>query len=117
MAEYNERDALGAYLTRHLTSLMTDFERRCYRLGVMREKAEASPDSRVAERLRAEWQEADQEVREALADGVGALRERIVERVQRERGALSVNRCPRCDRIARTPLAKQCFWCGHDWHG
>jgi hypothetical protein len=25
-------------------------------------------------------------------------------------------RCPKCDRIARTPEAKQCLWCGHNWH-
>jgi hypothetical protein len=27
-----------------------------------------------------------------------------------------INRCPRCHRVVRTPLARQCFWCGHDWH-
>jgi hypothetical protein len=28
-----------------------------------------------------------------------------------------INRCPRCHRIVRTPSAKQCLWCKHDWHG
>ena len=80
MAAYDEEEVLGRYLVRHLESLMTDFERRCYRLGVMREKVEASPSSRVAERLRSEWPDADKEVREALSDGVTAFRRRFVDR-------------------------------------
>lgn len=27
-----------------------------------------------------------------------------------------INRCPKCSKIARTPKAKQCPWCFHDWH-
>ena len=26
------------------------------------------------------------------------------------------NRCPRCQQLARTPYAKQCRRCGHNWH-
>ncbi|WP_462267366.1 hypothetical protein [Mucilaginibacter sp.] len=26
------------------------------------------------------------------------------------------NLCPVCQKLARTPEAKQCRWCGHDWH-
>jgi hypothetical protein len=26
------------------------------------------------------------------------------------------NYCPRCGKLARTPTAKQCRYCGHDWH-
>jgi hypothetical protein len=29
---------------------------------------------------------------------------------------LSFNRCPRCGKLARTPTAKQCRYCKHDWH-
>jgi uncharacterized C2H2 Zn-finger protein len=28
-----------------------------------------------------------------------------------------VNRCPRCGEVAKTPKAKQCRFCKHDWHG
>jgi hypothetical protein len=27
-----------------------------------------------------------------------------------------LNYCPRCGKLARTPTAKQCRHCGHDWH-
>lgn len=38
-------------------------------------------------------------------------------RVLREHAArICVNRCPLCARVVRTPRARQCLWCGHDWH-
>ncbi len=27
-----------------------------------------------------------------------------------------LNLCPQCSKLARTPFAKQCRFCGHDWH-
>jgi hypothetical protein len=27
-----------------------------------------------------------------------------------------LNNCPRCGNLARTPYARQCRYCGHDWH-
>jgi len=26
------------------------------------------------------------------------------------------NNCPNCKKLARTPKAKQCRYCNHDWH-
>jgi len=43
---------------------------------------------------------------------------RAGERVLREHhDSIFINRCPRCSRIAKTPLTRQCTWCRHDWHG
>jgi hypothetical protein len=54
----------------------------------------------------------------ALADGVEVFRRRVCRRVLAERGAeVFVNRCPTCRRVVRTPQARQCLWCGFDWHG
>lgn len=27
-----------------------------------------------------------------------------------------LNNCPKCDKLARTPYAKQCRYCGYNWH-
>jgi hypothetical protein len=32
------------------------------------------------------------------------------------RDQIQINYCPECSRVLRTPIAKQCLWCGHDWH-
>ena len=59
----------------------------------------------------------DPEVMEALADGIAAFRRRTAKRVLSDHASeVFVNRCPKCNRVVRTPKAQQCLWCGHDWH-
>jgi hypothetical protein len=59
----------------------------------------------------------DPAVMQALADGVEAFRRRTANRVLRDHALeVFVNRCPKCNRVVRTPKAHQCLWCGHDWH-
>jgi len=59
----------------------------------------------------------DPEVMALLADGIDAFRRRLAMRLLRDfPQELFVNRCPRCNRIARTPKAKQCPWCFFHWH-
>jgi hypothetical protein len=117
---YNEDEIIRAQLSRWLYKhYMTDIERRCWYLGARRARSEADPSSGWSERIRVEWDvHADKEVREALAQGVAAFEQAIFDRLWRQylEGSLPLNRCPRCLRIVRTPLAKQCLWCGHDWH-
>ncbi len=35
--------------------------------------------------------------------------------IEREGDSLFINRCPACNRIVRTPRAKLCLCCGHNW--
>ncbi len=52
-----------------------------------------------------------------LQEVVDEFTRQTIDRIQREhRGDLFVNRCPACQRIVASPSAKQCLWCGHDWH-
>lgn len=44
------------------------------------------------------------------------LEEIVFERVSSGRAVHLVNRCRQCQRVIRTVAAKQCFWCGADWH-
>ena len=55
----------------------------------------------------------ERETAELLVDGIVGFLDRLETRLA---GELSMNRCPRCDRLARTPTARQCRHCGHDWH-
>jgi hypothetical protein len=98
---------------------MTGFEQYCWRLGARRAKAEASRFSHWSDRVLAEWEaQANDEVRQALAQGLRAFEQAILDRLLRQyrEGTLALNRCPKCRRIVRTPVAKQCLWCGNDWH-
>ncbi|SEW52798.1 hypothetical protein [Chitinophaga arvensicola] len=52
-----------------------------------------------------------------ITDGAEALKDRIVNRIWDEhRDELCLNLCPVCNKIARTPAARQCRFCFHDWH-
>jgi hypothetical protein len=59
----------------------------------------------------------DSEVLILLADGFQSFKERVAIRIYKEyENELNLNLCPKCLKIARTPLAKQCRFCFYDWH-
>ncbi|MDG3002292.1 hypothetical protein [Paludisphaera mucosa] len=116
--EYEDDHELTRYVWSHFRARMTDDERRVGSAIVGREKAAligAKPDHPLAVR----WGRTDDpEINAALTDGPEAFRRRVCKRVLAEAADESfVNRCPKCRRVVRTPKARQCFWCGFDWHG
>lgn len=44
------------------------------------------------------------------------LKRKIASRILAEHRDEVINNCPRCGKLARTPKAKQCRYCGFDWH-
>ena len=59
----------------------------------------------------------DKNISELTNDSYEAYKQRITERIFTEcKDELELNLCPQCDKIARTPWAKQCKFCFHDWH-
>jgi hypothetical protein len=106
------------YVWGHCTHLMTDFERRAGRAARGREEAAACDNETMARMLSKSWGlSGDPDVDSALSAGPEAFRRSVCRRVLSEWGDEIINRCPRCRRVVRTPEARQCFWCGYDWHG
>jgi hypothetical protein len=59
-----------------------------------------------------------EEVDQLLSDGEVAFRIAAAARVLATHpDEVFVNRCSKCQCIVATPRAKQCLWCGYDWHG
>jgi hypothetical protein len=117
--DYDDDQAVQTYLDRHWAWYMTEFEKRCYDLGMRLAKASTRPRDDWSKRVIAEWQKtANAEQRAALAQGFTAFAARTRRRIMDDINArvLRVNRCPQCHRVVRTPTAQQCFWYGHDWH-
>jgi hypothetical protein len=117
-ADYDDAMALEYYLSQYWRWHMTEFEQQCEDLGARFEQAKAQRFRTAwSQRVLAEWQNADEKVHAALAPGLDAFVRSTRERIcaQLRDGSLPVNRCPACSRIARTPRARQCFWCGHNW--
>jgi hypothetical protein len=64
-----------------------------------------------------EWLSNDADALFLLKDRYEQFRRRTAERILEETSKqIYFNKCPKCDRLARTPLAKQCRFCGNDWH-
>jgi hypothetical protein len=116
---YDEERELTRYVWENLRSLMTDGEKLVGKAILARAKAQAVTSESLARTLRGRnWGRiGDAEVEAALAGGAEAYRQRVRDRVLQEHVTEAVvNRCPRCGKVVRTPLAKQCLWCGFDWH-
>jgi hypothetical protein len=63
------------------------------------------------------WLSSDSEVLELIKDGIEAFRIKTATRIVKDNpGKVYFNNCPKCERLARTPNAKQCRYCGHSWH-
>lgn len=59
----------------------------------------------------------DPKVLELLENGYTEFRQNVIERIYNEHySEIEFNRCPKCKGVARTPKAKQCRYCRHDWH-
>jgi hypothetical protein len=115
--DYDDDLELTRYVWNHYPSLMTDFERRVGQaiIGQLKAAHAGAPPSHP---LWARWGAAGEpDIEAALADGPEEYRRRVRIRLLAQAGDKAfVNRCPSCSRVVRTPTARQCFWCGHDWH-
>lgn len=63
------------------------------------------------------WYSDEQHILNMFADGNQAFIVKVASRIYIEhKDELNLNLCPRCFKITRTPWAKQCRFCFHDWH-
>jgi hypothetical protein len=108
-----------------LGHLMTKQERLAYRHLVgtakaMRGRTDAGSQT-VAKKTKnpvlREWVSRDPEVLRLASEGLDAFVERVAQRIIDEhRDKVAFNNCPKCGALTRTPKARQCRFCGFDWH-
>jgi hypothetical protein len=59
----------------------------------------------------------DPEVLQLASDGIDAFMVRTAQRIlDKHSDEIAFNYCPRCGALAKTPKARQCSFCYHDWH-
>ena len=110
------------YIFKYFGKLMTDHEARAWRHYSAEFKLThgGKKDANESKRrlyLKIEWITEDTEIIKLLDNGIDAFRENVVNRILiQSPNKVYFNLCPKCNRLARTPLAKQCRHCGHDWH-
>jgi len=67
--------------------------------------------------LKRGWLSNDPEILKLLENGIENFQQSIAERIVKEHELeIFFNNCKTCGRLARTPFAKQCRYCGLDWH-
>ena len=117
MKPYDEEREIATYVWQFHCDLFTAAEKRAYGPYYWeRMRAEKHRDIVEFEWKRHRIAE-DAEVMALIADGVDVFHRRAAQRVVREHAdEVFLNRCPRCNRVVRTPRALQCLWCGNDWH-
>ncbi|MBO9691416.1 hypothetical protein [Chryseobacterium sp.] len=63
------------------------------------------------------WINSAPEVTKLLEHGYETFEQNVVTRIMRETPErVFLNTCPKCHKLARTPQAKQCRYCGYSWH-
>ena len=63
------------------------------------------------------WLSTDEEVLDLLKEGYESFEIKIATKLLAEYPEkVFLNNCPNCGRLARTPTARQCRFCGYDWH-
>jgi hypothetical protein len=115
---YIEESELTKYIWNNYQHLFSRLEQLGVKAVLAEDKATSASSVAMTKLLRERWgAESEPEVMAALSNGTNAFQLRVRERVMRECGdRIFINRCPVCERILRTPRAKQCLWCGHSWH-
>jgi hypothetical protein len=116
---YDDAIALTEYVWRHYLHLMTALEKR---VGTYSVPIVSDSPMEKARRLYQMLEDRDGhvpdvDVHDALQLGIPAFRTRTMRRLLSEAsGDLVINRCNACKRLTRTPIARQCTWCGASWH-
>ena len=112
------------YVLRYYCQLMTTPERLGYRHLMGTEKVTHGRTGAVAQR---EAEKSSHPARELLSndpkalqlasEGLDAFIVRTAQRILDEHGGeVAFKYCPRCGAVAKTPKARQCRACRHDWH-
>jgi hypothetical protein len=118
-----DMDELTRYVFRNYSSLLTPLEadgfRRILDDTMDRVRAESDlPAEHMIELEIRRWVYASV-FSGRIEVSMDALRfmERVRDRVLRDHAdEVLLNRCPRCDALARLPTARLCRYCHYDWH-
>lgn len=79
----------------------------------------STPDNTNMTRIYQEkgWLTSDQTVLDLLKDGYDKFELNVANRILSQSSyKIFFNNCSKCNKLARTPYARQCRHCGHTWH-
>lgn len=108
------------YIINYFSNLLTDLERRAIRHTHSTSKLEHRTSDNanlIKVYIEKDWLTSDQNVLDLLRDGYKQFELNTANRiVSQSPDKVFLNNCPKCTRLSRTPYARQCRFCGHNWH-
>ena len=112
------------YIVRYYDHLLNEHERRAQRhLFATSKTTHGRSDAAAQEEVKAgssplrQLLSEDPEVLRLASQGWDTFMRNTAERIYTEhQQEIVLNCCPRCGALAKTPKAKQCRSCRHDWH-
>jgi len=117
---YDDDAVLIEYIKLHLGRCISDVEGLALTVASFNETRDRldKASTEAANELMARIVKRHPEVLDVASVGTQALWNNIRRKVliAEQQGEISINRCPSCSCIVRTPSARQCLWCKHDWH-
>jgi len=108
------------YIINYFSHLLTSAERMAIKHTSSSYKLEHSTSDNInLTRIYREkgWLTSDESVLDLLKDGYENFELNVANRIlDQNPDKVFFNNCPECNMLARTPRAKQCRHCGHNWH-
>lgn len=106
------------YILKHYGSFMTLFEHAANRNFFFDMKLASNENPSHAYKRSLESKKINKsEVLQLMEGGYERFRRNVAHRILKEHEAEIVfNKCPACNKLVRTPRAKQCQHCFHRWH-
>jgi hypothetical protein len=94
---------------------MTEDEKLALKYHMYTYKTEDNPQMRKVMVDRG-WISEHPDIKEFLKDGYEEFELNVSRRIMKETPEkVFFNNCPKCNKLARTPYARQCRHCGHSW--
>lgn len=104
------------YIIRYFGHLMTDDERAALKYHMYMYKSSDNEKMREIMKERG-WIKQTPETDHLLQNGYEEFEMNTARRILKEiPEKIFFNNCPDCGKLARTPSAKQCRYCGLNWH-